>query len=110
MFKNIFSFEGRIARLEYGLTIVIYIVLYVITLYLIDTIPLVGLLLLIATVWFLWAQGAKRCHDIGKSGWMQIVPFYFLFLIFQNSENGPNPYGNQKNNPEPETLDGHLRE
>lgn len=119
MFKNPFSFEGRIRRLEYGLTFIIYIVLYATTFILLDLAggigPLIGLVIMVPMVWFVWAQGAKRCHDIDRSGWMQIIPFYFLFLMFEDGKPGRNSYGTNPKNPvqedvlESETLDGHLR-
>jgi uncharacterized membrane protein YhaH (DUF805 family) len=121
MFRNPFSFNGRIRRLEYGITFIIYIVLYVVILALMegaDATVLIGFILLIPTLWFLWGQGAKRCHDLNKSGWFQIIPFYFVVLIFQDGVPGMNEYGhNPKTHPnlsdvnplDSETLDGHLR-
>ncbi|MDR0798218.1 MAG: DUF805 domain-containing protein, partial [Dysgonamonadaceae bacterium] len=44
-------------------------------------------------LWFLWAQGAKRCHDRDRTGWYQMIPFYFLWLIFADGEYGENDYG-----------------
>jgi hypothetical protein len=44
-------------------------------------------------LWFLWAQGAKRCHDRGNNGLFQIIPFYIFWMIFANSEYGNNEYG-----------------
>ncbi len=123
MFKNPFSFEGRIRRLEYGLAFIIYMVCYVVFLFTAETVggnaALIGLLFVIPAVWFLWAQGAKRCHDLGKSGWWQIIPFYGFFLLFKNGEPGMNSYGSnpkgiagldgQLNSMDSETLDAHLR-
>ena len=94
MFSAIFSFNGRIRRMEYGLSLIIYAllrtVLDVATEY--GGAALIGLGY-IPLLWFLWAQGAKRCHDLGKSGWWQIIPFYVLWLIFQDGEKGINEYG-----------------
>jgi uncharacterized membrane protein YhaH (DUF805 family) len=77
---------------------------------------IVALLLFIPMLWFVWAQGAKRCHDLGRSGWWQLIPFYGLFLLFQDGDAGSNEYGeNPKGIPGPqehaytETLDGHLK-
>src|SRR5690349_6799643 len=119
MFQNPFSFEGRIRRKEYGLTMIIYVVAYMIIIGLSATGSLFGsvmtLLLIIPLVWFVWAQGAKRCHDIDRSGWMQIIPFYFLFLLFEDGQTGSNQYGHnpkedvQLDVVESETLDGHLK-
>jgi uncharacterized membrane protein YhaH (DUF805 family) len=50
------------------------------------------LLLIIALLWFTWAQGAKRCHDLGNSGW-QLIPFYALWLLFADGQSGINRYG-----------------
>lgn len=47
----------------------------------------------IPLLFFYLAQGAKRCHDIGKSGYYQLIPFYFLWLIFTDSQFGENEYG-----------------
>jgi uncharacterized membrane protein YhaH (DUF805 family) len=47
----------------------------------------------IPMLWFLWAQGAKRCHDRGNSGWYQIIPLYGLWMLFADSDNGVNEYG-----------------
>jgi len=43
--------------------------------------------------WFLFAQGAKRCHDMNNSGWYQLVPFYILWMLFYQGTAGPNNYG-----------------
>ena len=77
-----FSFEGRIRRVEYGITILLYAVFSVF--WTLIKIPFfLQSILSILLLWFLLAQGAKRCHDIGKSGWWQIVPFFELWMIFR---------------------------
>ncbi len=65
-----------------------------------DNILLLSLIILsfIPLLWFLIAQGAKRCHDRGNSGWYQFIPFYVFWLIFADGESGKNEYGlNPKN-------------
>jgi uncharacterized membrane protein YhaH (DUF805 family) len=88
-----FSFNGRIRRKEYGISFVIYILGYSILLGLSEssTILLVGY---IPLLWFLWAQGAKRCHDRGNSGWYQIIPFYVFWMLFAEGDSTKNEYGN----------------
>lgn len=96
MFKNPFSFEGRIRRTEYGLTMIIYVVLATIINLIIEESSgdagIIGLAY-IPMLWVLWAQGAKRCHDVGNSGWWQLIPLYALWLIFQDGQPGVNQYG-----------------
>ncbi|MBB2150552.1 DUF805 domain-containing protein [Pedobacter gandavensis] len=98
MFQNPFSFEGRIRRTEYGISSIIFIVIFFIirVSYASDGsegIGLIGFAILIPLYWFFWAQGAKRCHDLDKSGWWQIIPFYALWLLFQDGLPGENGYG-----------------
>lgn len=52
-----------------------------------------AILLFIALVWFIFAQGVKRCHDRGNSGWFMLIPFYSLWMAFGDSEIGANQYG-----------------
>ncbi len=69
MFKAPFSFKGRIRRKEYGFSIIIYLAIAILNnLYIAHISPLLFLIILIPMVWFIWAQGAKRCHDLGKNG------------------------------------------
>ena len=100
MFSNPFSFSGRIRRLEYGLSFIIYEVWNVLSAMIVGSIKnadgsliLLYYMLLIPGWWFLWAQGAKRCHDRGNSGWYQLIPFYGLVMLFGGGDYGPNDYG-----------------
>ncbi|MGB5819569.1 MAG: DUF805 domain-containing protein [Saonia sp.] len=96
MFKSPFSFKGRIRRLEYGLSYLIYFFIYGITAFIWQEFPKISLLfyLLYATlIWFILAQGAKRCHDLGNSGFYQFIPFYSLWMLFQDGNLGTNVYG-----------------
>lgn len=112
MFKNPFSFKGRIRRTEYGLSFIIYLVPAILISAGMeeskDTAVLLFLFLaLVPVYWFLWSQGARRCHDRGFSGWFQIIPFYVLWMLFGDGENGVNKYGpNPKGigNPEQPTV------
>ena len=87
MFKRPFSFRGRIRRLEYGISIIIFWIfsefiphLYkVVCIYYYNSeesaVALIFLIceliifcVFIVLFWFSLAQGAKRCHDLGHSG------------------------------------------
>lgn len=94
MFKNPFSFDGRIRRTEFGLSYLIYIVvLFVVIAMGGDEAPIAVVVVYIPLVWFLLAQGAKRCHDRGNSGWWLIIPFYVFWMLFADGEPGENQYG-----------------
>jgi uncharacterized membrane protein YhaH (DUF805 family) len=98
MFKNPFSFEGRIRRSEYALSIIIHAVAVTILGAIVGAagrdspVGILGLLLL-PMIWFLIAQGAKRSHDTEHSGWMLLVPFWSLILLFMEGTRGVNYYG-----------------
>ena len=104
MFRHIFSFDGRIRRLEFGLTYLMYFAARFIYNMLIVVIPTraydlglavvyIWMLLQIPILWIMFAQGAKRCHDVGHNGWWQLIPFYVFWMIFQDGESGTNQYG-----------------
>ncbi|MEP3837111.1 MAG: DUF805 domain-containing protein [Algibacter sp.] len=98
MFKNPFSFEGRIRRTEYGLSYLIYLLLYLgggaLIANMNESFSILLLVIWVPLIWFLLAQGTKRCHDRSNSGWYQIIPFYGLWMLFGDGDTGPNEYGN----------------
>ena len=115
MFNAVFSFDGRIRRTEYGLTLVIVFVVNFISNLLIfflrDAAIIIWIFFYIPVVWFMLAQGAKRCHDLNNSGWFQLIPFYFLWLLFQDGEPGENEYGlNPKGVGNEESYDDQINE
>jgi uncharacterized membrane protein YhaH (DUF805 family) len=98
MFRHPFSFKGRIRRTEYCLSFLIYLIWYsaiIINMTFIGSegFAVLLLLFLIPMTWFLYAQGAKRCHDRNKSGWSQIIPLYVFWLLFAKGDNKINDYG-----------------
>jgi uncharacterized membrane protein YhaH (DUF805 family) len=96
MFKNPFSFDGRIRRLEFGLSYLIYFIV-ILLLDLTMSSPRIEsvfrLLIVIPLLWLLLAQGSKRCHDMGNSGWYQLIPLYVFWMLFVDGELGDNQYG-----------------
>lgn len=117
MFKRPFTFDGRIRRLEYGISILIYFagafsvgILLGIVLVVTGHSNMVDLpstkyiiyALCLPLYYFLLAQGAKRCHDLGKNGWYQIVPFYALALLFVPGDRYENEYGKNPKYPDTE--------
>ena len=91
-----FSFSGRIGRTAYGLSLIICTLLSILILTSIlqtkrNTTFLV--LLYIPIGWFALAQGAKRCHDLGNSGWFQWIPFYYFIMLLKEGAKEANYYG-----------------
>ncbi len=98
MFKNPFSFDGRIRRTEFGLSWIFFVITYAIIKFATTNNKLPFLIVgYIPLCWFLWAQGAKRCHDLNHNGWWQLIPFYGFWLLFQKGVNEANQYGENPN-------------
>ena len=104
MFKNPFGSAGRIRRLEYGISYIIYFVYLSFLTLILDGTGLVKdgdtlaevLILYFALspgLWFIITQGAKRCHDRNNSGWWQVIPFYGFWMLFAPGDIGRNDYG-----------------
>ena len=98
MFAHPFSFQGRIRRLEYGLSYIIYLVWYSFASVFSEgdgdgAGAIIYLITLVPFLWFILAQGCKRCHDRNNSGWYQIIPFYGLWMLFADGDIGENDYG-----------------
>lgn len=99
MFAHPFSFKGRIRRIEYALSYVIYYVLLNAWFFVVsemgNNILAFALMCIIAgfLLRFIFAQGAKRCHDRDNNGWWQFIPFYFLWMLFGDGDEYENDYG-----------------
>ena len=96
-----FSFKGRIGRVQLILSYVVGFVAWFASFLLFDiehsdgngSVILLFLACTVAFFWFLYAQCAKRCHDLGKSGAWMFVPFWNILLFFAEGEKGENQYG-----------------
>lgn len=95
-----FSFKGRIGRMQLILSYVVgfvaWFAIYALSEPALEYNSNIFLLFLACTAvffWFLYAQCAKRCHDLGKSGAWMFVPFWNVLLFFAEGEEQDNQYG-----------------
>lgn len=106
LFAHPFSFNGRINKKEYTFAILIfyaYLILGALILmpfhdYLGEDASTVLLAFMsLPCFYFLFAEGSKRCHDCGVSGWLQlisiVVPIFIFILIFIPRKKYNNEYG-----------------
>jgi POT family proton-dependent oligopeptide transporter len=98
-FRAPFSFEGRIRRTEYIMSIIgCGLVQLVIVILIQSDVSLLVSLLAIPFLWISFAQGAKRSHDLGNSGWFQLIPFYWVVLLTAKGKPLGNEYGENPRN------------
>lgn len=97
---ELFSFVGRIRRRDYWLISFGVGVASGLAAAISMSAPVLYFLVLIPICWINLATGAKRCHDLGHSGWWQIIPFYTVWMAFQDSEQGTNQYGPNPKTPQ----------
>jgi uncharacterized membrane protein YhaH (DUF805 family) len=100
----LFSFRGRIQRIDHVLSTVVVVDLLLLlqkSLHSLDLFALpVAVISIIILSWFGLAARIKRCHDLGHSGFFALIPLYGLLLIFMDGTPGENEYGpNPKDGP-----------
>lgn len=104
LFAHPFSFEGRIRRLEFGISMIVSFVWLVFVSAAAESSNVgVNALMLLGYVVYLWfyiAQNCKRFHDRGKSGlnyFFYFIPLYnfvvLLMQIFSDGDDFENDYG-----------------
>lgn len=103
IFRAPFAFHGRIRRKEYVYSYLIYWAWYRVISIVSESldedssmfvvIALIVLLSFLPMMWFIIAQSCKRCHDLGHSGWWQLIPFYCFWLMFADGDTEANEYG-----------------
>lgn len=104
MKDSFFSTSGRIRRTTYFLRLfLVYAILFSLAFVIgiasgylnIDEKTMTFFIIplqILATI-TIWIQAAKRMHDVDKSAWYILIPFYNLILIFTEGTNGSNQYG-----------------
>lgn len=91
-----FDFKGRTKLADFWKFVLVTFVINVV-LSIIDSIigiKILSSLFSLAILCPMLGIGARRMHDIGKSGWFQIIPLFNLYLWAQPSQNEANKWGN----------------
>jgi uncharacterized membrane protein YhaH (DUF805 family) len=93
--QNYANFKGRARRSEYWYFVLFNIIVNVILL-IIDgatNVPVTRGLYSLAVLLPSIAVAVRRMHDVGKSGWFVLIPFYNLVLACTEGTTGENKYG-----------------
>jgi uncharacterized membrane protein YhaH (DUF805 family) len=98
MEAGILSPEGRIRRTVFWLRWLFVLVMNIMLRLIIEKVQSPGAFLVLGFIMLLLStfviiQGVKRMHDIGKSGWNMLIPFYNIILALTPGTTGPNRYG-----------------
>jgi len=93
MLKALFLSKGRIRRSQYIPIYSLIMIGMIIIRAMLESGIVMAVFIQIPLLWIYFAQGARRAHDRGSSGWMQLIPFYNFYLLFADSLPGHNMYG-----------------
>ena len=90
---KLFSFEGRSRRRDYWLTCIGVAIGVGLAEQFAESLPVLFVIICIPMLWLSFANGARRCHDLGHNGWWQLIHFYTLWLAFKDGQPDENEYG-----------------
>ncbi len=77
------DFKGVSNRLQYNSFLLFYIVVDFFINFVNPKMTTLNALIMAALIVPLLAVEIRRSHDIGKSGWWILVPFYSVYLMFK---------------------------
>ena len=94
-FQKYAQFSGRSRRSEYWyfglfstiISVILKLIGMAVKMPMLDTIYSIGVILPCIAV------GVRRMHDVNKSGWFILIPFYNLILFCTDGTPGENEYG-----------------
>ena len=79
------DFKGRSNKLQFNSFLLFYILVDLFTVLANPNGTTVNNIIMICLSLPLIAVEIRRSHDVGKSGWWILVPFYTVYLMFKNS-------------------------
>jgi uncharacterized membrane protein YhaH (DUF805 family) len=83
--RRVIDFKGRSNKLQYNSFLLFYILVDLLITLLNPNAMLINNLIVGALTVPLIAVEIRRSHDVGKSGWWILLPFYSIYLMFKNS-------------------------
>ena len=83
-FQNYATFKGRASRSEFWFFFLFTIIGYLLTTFIN---PGVYAIFVLGTLLPLFAVGCRRMHDVGRSGWFQLIPLINLVWFCEESDN-----------------------
>lgn len=94
MFANLISFEGRIRRAEFAITLILCYFVRSSLLAIFGELNLLSTISSVFLVLIFFSQSVKRLHDMDQTGWLAILPVYNpILLLFVDGTRGKNQYG-----------------
>ena len=94
MFANLISFEGRIRRAEFAITLILCYFVRSSLLAIFGELNLLSTISSVFLVLIFFSQSVKRLHDMDQTGWLAILPIYNpILLLFVDGTRGKNQYG-----------------
>ena len=97
LFKNYLKFSGRTPRSGYWYAYLFFSILSA-TIFIID-LKLIGTVLYLITGFPFYALSARRLHDVGKSGWWQLIQITgigcipYIYWMCKKGTKGHNRFG-----------------
>ena len=76
--KLLLTFDGRIGRQEFWIGWAILFAAGIVSTF----IPFIGWIIGLALIYPKICIYAKRLHDMGKTGWLQVIPYAVYFVAF----------------------------
>lgn len=94
MFANLISFEGRIRRAKFAITLILCYFVRSSLFAIFGEFNLLSTITDVFLVLIFFSQSVKRLHDMDQTGWLAILPVYNpILLLFVDGTRGKNQYG-----------------